>query len=235
MTPDALDALARGGFSRRGFLKQTGALIVAFSAARVDGAIAFAQGRGRGAAQGSTVDARQLDSWIAIAADGTVTAYTGKCELGQGMYTAQTQLVAEELSVPLARVRLIQCDTAVTPDQGTTSGSQSTPTNFNERNLAQAAATAREALMRLAAERLRTPIDQLTVADGSVSVKGVPTRRVTYGDLVGGRKFTMVLTAAARRKPARDWTILGQPVSRIDMPAMVTGQLEYVQDRKSVV
>src|SRR6478672_1166357 len=79
----------------------------------------------------SHVDPRQVDSWIAVAADGSVTAYTGKCELGQGMLTAQTQLVAEELSVPIERVHLIMCDTDVAPDQGTTSGSQSTPTNFN--------------------------------------------------------------------------------------------------------
>ncbi len=87
-----------------------------------------------------------LDSWIAIAADGRVTAYTGKCELGHGLFTAQTQLIAEELSVPLDRVTLIQCDTALTPDQGTTSGAQSHPANFNTANLALAGATAREAL-----------------------------------------------------------------------------------------
>ena len=84
----------------------------------------------------------QLDSWIAIGADGSVTAYTGKCELGQGLYTAQTQLIAEELSVPFDRVKLIQCDTALTPDQGTTSGAQSHPANFNRNNLALAGATA---------------------------------------------------------------------------------------------
>ena len=96
----------------------------------------------------------QLDSWIAIGADGTVTAYTGKCEFGQGLYTAQMQLVAEELSVPFERVRLIQCDTSMTPDQGTTSGQQSHPANFNRANLALAAATARETLVRLASARL---------------------------------------------------------------------------------
>src|SRR5258708_3865994 len=74
----------------------------------------------------------QLDGWLAINSDGSVTAYTGKCELGHGLYTAQTQLVAEELSVALNRVKLIQCDTALTPDQGTTSGAQSHPTNFNQ-------------------------------------------------------------------------------------------------------
>ena len=138
-------------FSRREFLEHLGVLIVGFS------------GRGRGAvaalAQGpfdtraSHVDPARLDSWIAVAADGSVTAYTGKCELGQGMLTAQTQVVAEELCVPVERVRLVMCDTDVCPDQGTTSGSQSTPTNFNDRNLALAAATAREALLRLAARR----------------------------------------------------------------------------------
>ena len=96
----------------------------------------------------SHVDPDKLDSWLAVASDGTVTAYTGKCDLGQGMCTVQTQLVAEELCVPIDKVKLIQCDTSVTPDQGTTSGSQSTPTNFNTRNLAQAAATAREASRR---------------------------------------------------------------------------------------
>src|SRR4029079_5654843 len=95
----------------------------------------------------SHIDPRQLDSWIAVNADGTVTAYTGKCELGQGMLTAQTQLVAEELSVAVDRVHIVQCDTDATPDQGTTSGSQSTPTNFNAENLAIAAATAQEALL----------------------------------------------------------------------------------------
>ena len=82
------------------------------------------------------------------------------------MYTAQVQLVAEELDVSVGRVELVQCETPLTPDQGTTSGSQSHPANFNDENLAQAAATARQALLRLAAERLGAPVDQLTAADG---------------------------------------------------------------------
>src|SRR5947208_16017826 len=102
----------------------------------------------------------QLDSWIAISADGSVTAYTGKCELGHGLYTAQTQLIAEELSVPFNRVKLIQCDTALTPDQGTTSGAQSHPTNFNQGALALAGATAREALFQMASTRLALPMEQ---------------------------------------------------------------------------
>src|ERR1700683_2092309 len=135
--------------SRREFLKTSGALIVSFGAASLLGPLAIAQGPFD--THPSHIDPTKLDSWIEVGADGTVTACTGKCDFGQGMFTAQMQLVAEELCVPMARVKLIQCDTAVTPDQGTTSGSQSTPTNFNSANLAEAAATAREALLNMAA------------------------------------------------------------------------------------
>lgn len=99
--------------SRRDFLKSSGCLIVSFSAA---GSVLPVLAQRRGGATAASVDARQLDAWIAIAADGSITAHTGKCELGQGMFTAQIQLIAEELSVPVGRVRLVQCDTSVTPD-----------------------------------------------------------------------------------------------------------------------
>jgi len=226
MTPTP-DALACAELSRRSFLKGTGALIVSFAVAGVAEELGLAQGPF--GTQDQRVG-RQLDAWLAIAADGRVTAYTGKAELGQGIYTAQVQLVAEELSVPLARVTLIQCDTATSPDQGTTSGSQSTPTNFNERNLAQACATAREALVRLASERLHAPVEQLSVADGVISVTADASRRVSYGDLIGGRKFNLTLSPTAKRKPASEWTVLGKPVGRFDLPAMVTGQFEFVHN-----
>jgi len=228
MTPDAVDALARAGFSRRDFLKTSGALVVSFSAAAVMEQAVMAQGPF--GTRVSHVDPKQLDSWIAIAADGKVTAYTGKCELGQGMLTAQTQLVAEELSVPLDRVTVIQCDTAVCPDQGTTSGSQSTPTNFNERNLGQAGATARETLLRLASARLGVPPDQLTIAAGAITAKGDPSRRITYGELVAGKRLNVEVDGKAKRKPATEWTVLGAPVPRVDMAAMATGQFEFVHN-----
>ena len=229
MTPDALAALTTAGFSRRAFLKGSGALIVSFSAAGLAGKLvekletAFAQGFN---GQGSP----QLDSWIAIAQDGSVTAYTGKCELGQGMFTVQTQLIAEELTVPINRVKLIQCDTAITPDQGTTSGSQSHPTNFNETNLALAGATAREALLHLASARLGAPVDQLTIKDGVISVKADPSKKVGYGELVGGKKFNVQLSKTAKRKHPSEWTVLGTSVPRLDLPAVATAQAEYVHN-----
>jgi CO/xanthine dehydrogenase Mo-binding subunit len=224
MTPDARAALKWLGLSRRDFLKQSGALVVGFAAS------GLARGFPVALAQATRATDGQLDSWIAIGADGSVTAYTGKCELGQGMYTAQTQLIAEELSVAVGRVRLIQCDTSVTPDQGTTSGSQSHPTNFNHANLAQAAATAREALVQIASARLGVQASQLTATDGFVRARSDTSKSVSYGELVGGRRFNIPLSRAAVRKHPSTWTVLGTSVPRVDLPALVTGQLEFVHN-----
>jgi nicotinate dehydrogenase subunit B len=214
--------------TRRDFLKQSGALIVSFSAAGALTDFEFVSGA---AAQGINGNpATGLDSWLAIAADGRVTAYTGKCELGHGLFTAQTQLIAEELSVPLDRVTLIQCDTALTPDQGTTSGAQSHPANFNTANLALAGATAREALVRLASTRLGMPVDQLSAKDGVISATSDPSKRVSYGDLVGGKTFDLRLDPNAKRKPPSTWTVLGTPVKRLDIPALATGRFEFVHN-----
>ena len=200
--------------SRRDFLKASGGLIVSFSL------------RAQGPLQGSP-PLNQLDSWIAIAADGSITAYSGKEELGQGISTAQQQLVAEELSVPFNRVKLIYCDTALTPDQAHTSGSQSHPANFNSDNLGQAGATAREALFRMASQKLGIPVDQLTASEGVITGG---SKRVTYGQLVEGKKFNLALDPKAKRKSPSQWTVLGKPIPRPDLPDLVTGKFEFVHN-----
>src|SRR6202047_2131968 len=212
--------------SRRDFLRNSGALIVSFGAASIAGPFAIAQGPFD--THPSHIDPTKLDSWIALAADGTVTAYTGKCDFGQGMDTAQTQLVAEELSLPIERVHLIPCDTSVTPDQGTTSGRQSTPTNFNRSGRAQAAATAREALVKMAAQRLGVPASQLTAAHGFIRTK--TGRRVSYGDLVAGKKFNLTVDPTAKRRTPGEWTVLGKPVPSLDISELVTGGFEFVHN-----
>ncbi len=222
MTSAALSAL-----SRRGFLKTSGALVVGFSMVDLATEPAHAQ-FGRPSPGSPPID--EVDSWIAIASDGSVTAYSGKEELGQGIVTAQTQLVAEELSVPFDRVKLIYCDTALTPDQAYTSGSQSHPANFNHKNLGQAAATAREALIKMASQQLGVPVDQLTAADGVITAAGDASKRVTYGQLVGGKKFHLALDPNAKRKPPSEWTVLGKPIHRLDIPEIVTGQFEFVHN-----
>src|SRR6202046_740493 len=182
--------------SRRDFLKCGGALMVSFSTTSL--AVSPLSAQGQFDTHPSHIDPEKLDSWLSVGADGTVTAYTGKCDFGQGMFTAQTQLVAEELCVALSRVKLIQCDTALSPDQGTTSGSQSTPTNFNSQNLALAAATARETLLSLAARKWGDPVDRLTAADGVIT--GAAGLHVTYEELIGGRHFNLTLSPTAKRR-----------------------------------
>lgn len=228
LTPDAFVVLEKTGISRRQFIARSGALIVGFSMAGLTTDL-----MSPGSAEAQRLDgagSSRLDSWIAIGADGNVTAYTGKCELGQGLYTAQKQLIAEELSVPFDRVKLIQCDTALTPDQGTTSGAQSHPTNFNNKNLALACATAREALLQRASAQLGVPVDRLAVKDGMIHAKADSSKSVSYAELIGGRTFGIPLNPAAKRKHPNEWTVLGKPVSREEIPAMVAGQFEFVHN-----
>src|SRR5258708_6357592 len=214
------------GLSRRDFLTRSGALVVSFSMAPL--LEPLASGQGRFDTHMSHIDPVRLDSWIAVGAGGIVTGYTGKCDFGQGILTAQTQLIAEELCVPLDHVRLIQCDTSVTPDQGTTSGSQSTPTNFNNSGLAQAAATARQALIKMAAQRLGVPASQLRAANGFVSAKG--GRRVSYREFFTGKKFNVSMGRAAKRRPPGEWRVLGKRVPSLDIRALATGQFEFAHN-----
>jgi nicotinate dehydrogenase subunit B len=229
----AVDALERAGFSRRDFIKGTGALIVTFSMGGALEPLAAQQTRAGAFGEPAAPDApppNEVDSWVAIGADGSVTAYTGKEELGQGMSTAQTQLVAEELCVPFDRVNLIMADTSMCPDQGVTSGSQSSPANFNHSNLAGACATAREALLQLGSKQLNLPVEQLVAVDGTIRSKNDPSRKTSYGELLAGKKFDLKVDPNAKRKPASEWTVLGKPVGRPDMAAMATGTFEYAHN-----
>ncbi|MGC2399849.1 MAG: molybdopterin cofactor-binding domain-containing protein [Acidobacteriaceae bacterium] len=217
--------------SRRELLRSTGALVVSLGPlSQISLSELFGQERrpGQFATHFSHIDPDKLDSWIAVNSDGTVTAYTGKCDLGQGVFTAQSQLIAEELCVPLQAVKLVQCDTAVTPDQGSTSGSQSTPTNFNIKDLALAAATAREALVSMAAAHLGMETAQLTAKDGYVlSPNG---KRVSYAELIGARKFSLEVNKQAKRRSPSEWKVLGKSVPALDRVALMTGTFEFVQN-----
>lgn len=223
MTPDAGAALDQAGFSRRDLLKGAGALIVGFNI--TGGEQAVAQNP-----PFQTIPLTQVDSWVVIHQDGTVTGYAGKCDFGQGFRTVQHQLIAEELDVPLENVNMIICDTAYCPDQGVSSGSQGHPTQFGNAALRQALATARDALLQMASKELNVPMDQLEVADGIVSVKSDPAKNVTYGKLIGGKKFSVALNARAAFKDPAEYKILGTSVPRYDIPPKVTGEFEYVQN-----
>jgi nicotinate dehydrogenase subunit B len=162
---------------RRCFLKFGGSLVVAFSL-RIGVAAA---------ADFSPVPANQLDSWIAIADDGKVTAFTGRIDMGTGTQTVYCQAIAEELDIPVQSVSVVMGDTARTPEQGKSTASDSVTLNLKP--MRQAAAEARGVLLDLAAEKLGVPRDRLSTADGAAFVKGQPGKKATYGQLIGGRRF----------------------------------------------
>ena len=158
--------------SRRDALLGSGALIVGFSLA---GPLADAVAQGPSKPLALT----EVDSFLAIDKTGKVTVYSGKVDLGTGVSTALRQIVAEELDVPIARIELIEGDTALTPEQGSTWGSLSIQVGGMQ--LRQAAAAARQALLAEAAKKLGT--SDLTVADGVISGGG---KKVSYAELIGG-------------------------------------------------
>jgi len=205
--------------SRRDVLKAGGALVVSFS---LPGAL------GETLAQGAKpVALTEVDSFLAIDAGGVVTLYSGKVDLGTGVATALPQMVADELDVPLDRVKLVQGDTALTPDQGTTWGSLSI--QIGGMQLRNAAATAKAALLDEAAKRLGAKQDELKVVDGVVSAGN---KRVSYGELVGGKSFALKLDHAkpAAGKDPKDYKLVGKPVPRVDIPDKVMGRFTYMQD-----
>ncbi|MET0538035.1 MAG: molybdopterin cofactor-binding domain-containing protein [Xanthobacteraceae bacterium] len=205
--------------TRREILKSGGALVVSFSlAGTLDQALA----------QGAKpVALTEVDSFLAIDPKGMVTVYSGKVDLGTGVATALPQIVAEELDVPLTAIRLVQGDTALTPDQGTTWGSLSI--QLGGMQLRNAAATARGALLDEGAKRLNAKKGDLKVVDGVITAGN---RRVSYGELIGNKSFNLKLdhTKPAASKDPKDYKIVGKPVSRVDIPPKVFGQFTYMQD-----
>jgi nicotinate dehydrogenase subunit B len=235
----------RHGFTRAAFLKAGGALIVAVALP----SSAMAASGGKSEEQQSTtvsdfptVDPSKLKSWLAVQADGTVIAFTGKVDLGQGNQTAMSQIIAEELDVPFASVSLVMGDTARCVDQGVTAGS--TTITGGGPQLRQAAADGRRALVEMAAQKLGVPAARLTVRDGVVSDARDSTKRISYGALVQGRVLTQTIPAktdvttgtvtvgGVKTKPVDQYTIVGQSIARVDIPPKVKAEYEYVHDVK---
>jgi nicotinate dehydrogenase subunit B len=166
-----------------------------------------------------------LDTWIRIEEDGSVTVFTGKVELGQALATAIARIAAEELDVSLAQVRVHTADTAEGPDEFMTVGSQSLEDSGNA--MRAAAAEARQALLERAAAHLGAPLSSLSVEDGTVRSRAGP--EVTYRELLGGRRFERRVTGEARPKLPAEHTIVGRPGPRIDLREKLTGGA-FVQD-----
>ncbi|HEX4520165.1 MAG TPA: molybdopterin cofactor-binding domain-containing protein [Gaiellaceae bacterium] len=216
-------------FSRRSFLKGSGALVVGFS---LTGVAAKAAGAADGPfSSNAPYNPNAIDSFIAIHGDNTVTLKSGRVEIGQGTSTGLLMVAAEELNVDLAQMHWVNVDTNVTPDTGGTYGSSSIKSCSPQ--CRAAAAFAKQALLGLASTNLGVPVANLTVASGVVSGGG---KTVTYGQLLGDKTFSTnmgAVTLTQFQSPAKStgsYSLVGTAPPRIDIPAKVTGTYVYVHN-----
>jgi nicotinate dehydrogenase subunit B len=233
-------------FSRRAILRASGALVVSVGApVTFDFARAADDAMIAGTKPPLTPD--QLSSYIAVNADGTIAAFFGKMDMGQGLFVAVGQIVAEELDVPFKSVKVFMADTATSVNQGGASGS--TGLQEGGKQMRVAAAEARRVLVAMAADRLGVPAEQLTVTDGVVhATRNDATsdagKKVSYADLIGGKYFNVHLDwngkygnplyalGKAQPKDPKDHKIVGQPIKREDIAPKVFAQQDFVTDIK---
>ena len=167
-----------------------------------------------------------FETFVRITADGSVTAYNGHVDLGTGIRTALGQIVAEELDVSFARVVVVLGDTAQVPNQGATIASETI--QITAVPLRRAAAQARHFLAARAAERLELPIEELSIEDGLI--RGPSNRSVSYGELIADETIRLDLADDVTVKAVGAYSIVGQSVPRVDLPAKATGEAVYVHD-----
>ncbi len=232
--------------TRRDFLKSSGMLVVGIAAANVVVGAPFL---------GSPLDAqtaagpypdpdfRQLDSWIVIRQDNTATFFVGKTDLGQGTGTAFRQIMCDELDIAYDKTSCVMGSTDVTVDQGGSGGSDALQTDGYP--MRRVAAEARRVLLEMGSAHFGVPVSALAVSDGVITVRrdtpsGVSTPSITYGELIGGKKFNVTLTGkntdtttgVATLKPVQEMKNVGKSPQRYDIPAKVDGSLKWAVDVK---
>jgi len=213
----------RNALTRREFLAASGALVIGFSLAPSS----LRAQKPPGPKLPGSLDANpMLDSWLRIDADGGITLFTGKAELGQGVKTALIQIAAEQLYVSPQRIRLITADTRQTPDEGYTAGSNSMKDSGTA--IMNAAAQLREILIARASERLGVPADRLKAQEGAVVADD--GRRLGFGELVVDGLTKVRADGQSKLKDPAAYSVIGKSMSRVDIPAKVTGGAAYVQD-----
>jgi len=163
---------------------------------------------------------RRLDGWIQINIDGTVTVRSGKVEIGQGIVSALAQIAAEELDVDYSRIRMVPLDTTVSPNEGSTSGSRSVEESGEA--LRQAGAEVRDALLQVAARKLKASLESLSVCDGTIRVRG-SSETITYWQLAPEVDLARDATGQVRPKDAGELKLVGKALPRLDIPAKLSG------------
>jgi nicotinate dehydrogenase subunit B len=233
-------------FSRRSLMKAGGALVVSIGMpVTFDTVLGVNAALAQGVAAKPPLAPNQLSSFIAVNADGTVSAFFGKMDMGQGLFTAIGQIVAEELDVPFKAVKVIMGDTATSVNQGGASGS--TGIQLGGKQMRVAAAEARRVLLDMASDYLKIPVERLAVNDGRVTLVGGNddmAQTVTYAQLIGGRYFNVQLEwnkemgnnlyapGKAKPKDPKDHKIVGKPLPREDIAPIVFAQTDFCTDVK---
>ena len=212
-------------WSRRDFFKLTGSGVAVILAATQPAA---AQESGRGREFGQQLP-QEINAWLHMGEDGSVTVFTGKVEVGQNIRTSLAQSVADELRVPFASVRLVMGDTARTPFDLGTFGSRTTP--YMAPQLRRAASALRDLLVELAAKRWNASPAGLAAAHGKVT-DPASGRSATYGELARGQTLAQTIPAEDPVTPASRWTVAGQPLSKVDGRDFVTGRHLYTPDMR---
>lgn len=211
--------------ARRDFFKILGAGIAVF-AVRGDAA-AFQETAPSPRAFHNEGLPKEIDAWLHIGEDGTVTGFTGKAEMGQNIRTELSQTIADELSVPFESVRMVMADTALCPFDAGTFGSRTTPTMTPQ--FRRAAAAARKLLLELAAKQWNTSADKLVAANGKVT-DTTSNRALSYGELVRGNSFAQPIPSEVAITPAEKWSIAGKPIAKVNGRDFVTGKHQYSTD-----
>jgi nicotinate dehydrogenase subunit B len=210
--------------TRRTFLAASGTLLVSF---RLGGRAHAQSVPNADRFLGKPLAPDAVDSYLAIHGDGSVTIFVGKVDIGTGGRIAMRQIVAEELDVAPESIAMIEGDTALTPNQGATAGSYGIARGGVQ--LRQAAATARQALITKAAQKLGKPPAELDVADGIVRAKD-GSASVSYGDLVGDQRLNLKVDPKALVKSPQHFRFIGKSLRRPDIPSKMTGLHRYLHD-----
>ena len=211
--------------ARRDFFKVLGGGIVVLFL--LEDALGQESGGGRRRGGFGQRRPQELGAWLHIGEDGVVTVFTGKAEVGQNIRTSLTQVVAEELRIPVRSIRLTMADTELTPYDAGTFGSRTTPDMAVQ--LRKVSATAREVLIELAIDLWKADRKSLAAADGKIVLSDTK-QSVSFGELTKGQKLLKSVADNPPTTPAAEWKVAGTPVAKVDGRAFVTGKHQYTTD-----
>ncbi len=177
----------------------------------------------------SPIPENQIGAWVHIGADGIVTVFTGKTEVGQNIRTSLAQVVAEELRIPMYSINLVMADTDLVPNDFGTVGSRSTPQMGTQ--LRKASAAAREELISMAAAQWNSDSSAM-IAQGGFITDPATKKKLSYGQLTAGKQLLIPISDKTKLTPVSSGKLIGTSVKKVNIKSFLTGDHKYVSDIK---